>query len=155
MTVGITVGLSVGVTCGVTAGMDESGTVAATLATLSLSPQVETTTTPWAATLTWHTLGTGGNSGDIDFRFDQGSAGVEVRDGHAHTGAAWVAAPGTIGIRARSDLGDPLTVGTIEAAINASSSLAQVTTADPAPTKEIDYGLMDTTNCSGTFSGGL
>lgn len=155
MTIGLKVGLDVGLVVGATTGMDENGTIAATLDATEISPVVETNATPWAATLTWQTLGTAGNGQLLNFRFDEGPAGVEVHDNQSHDGVGWSAAPGTVGIRARGEAVDPLTVGTIESAINASSALAQVTAADPSPTKEIDVGLMDTVNAIGTFSGGL
>lgn len=155
------VGLSVGLACGIGVGIGSDEyvpTVAATVATADLSGNtsgIATNGTNWTATLTWQQLGVIGNGKILDVRFDVGPSSAEIRDNERHNGTTWIAAAGTVGVWISSDIGDPLTVGTIEAAINASSTLAQVTTADASPSKEVDYSLMDATSNSATFSGGV
>lgn len=136
---------------------EQGGTVAATLAVVAMDQSVITTGTPWTATLSWGALGTVGNGKVLDVRFDIGSGTVEVRDNQRSdgSGGGWQAAPGTVGVLVLADAGFAVTVADIEAAINASSALCDVTTADPSPTKEIDIGIMETANVAGTFTGGL
>jgi hypothetical protein len=128
---------------------------AATLNTLDLSPQVVTDGLPWDAILTWNEAGTVGNSGQLDLIFFDGDpAAAEVRDNERHNGVTWEAAPGVIGVRVNSSSGiDEITVGEIEAAINATSELAQVTTPDITPGKIVD-GSMEGVSAVGSFSGG-
>lgn len=152
------VGIGVGIGCGIGVGIGSdlyTPTVAATLHTRDLSGSVLTNVSDWTATLTWQQLGIVGNGKPISLRFDVGAANVEVRDNEDPALGTWAAAPGTVGVLINADLGDPVTIGTLEAAINAGSALAQVTTADPAPTNEIDVPALDTSNITGTFSGGI
>jgi hypothetical protein len=153
------VGISVGLSVGITGGISPAPTVAATLDTADLSEPVATDGTAWAAVLTWAELGPGGNIGILHLHFVDGDpSAVEVRDNERYdTGfiPGWVAAPGTIGALANGTVGvDVPTIAELEAAINAGSSLAQITTADPSPSKEIDMSIMESVSTSGSFSGG-
>jgi hypothetical protein len=146
-------GIQSGVRFGINA---EVATIAATLDTTDLSTPVATDGTDWAAVLTWHEIGPGGNAGVLHLAFIDGDpSGVEVRDGEMNVEGIWVAAPGTIGVLANGTNGiDVPTIGEIEAAINAGSDLAQVTTADPSPSKEVDMSTMEGVVATASFSGG-
>ncbi len=150
----IRAGIVSGIAAGVAAGAYVP-TVAATLATRDLFGSVLTNASDWTARLTWQQLGTVGNGKILSLRFDTGAASVEVRDNEDPALGTWAAAPGTVGVLVHADLGDPVTVGALEAAINAGSALAQVTTADPSPSNEIEIATLDTANITGIFSGGV
>lgn len=129
--------------------------VAATLDTGDLDTEVTTSGTPWAATLEWRTVGIDGNAKQLKIRFDTGLPLVEVRDNESNPfGSGWSAEPGVVGVLVHADIGYPVTIGEIEAAINGISTLVRVTIADPSPANEIDIGTLDTALCTGTFSGG-
>ena len=134
-------------------GSGIGGTVAATLSSGSLD--LLTDGTEWAATLTWSTPGIGGNGKRLSLRFDVGAPAVEVRDNSSNTtGNAWLSDIGTVGVHVTGDVGLPVTIADLEAAINASSALVQVTTPDPSPLKEIDMSTLDTAELIGSFTGG-
>jgi hypothetical protein len=146
-----------GIQSGVRSGLNaEIPTIAATLSTLDLSTEVATDGTDWTAILTWHELGVGGNAGVLHMAFIDGDpSGVEVRDDEMNVEGIWVAAPGTIGVLANGTVAvDVPTIGEIEAAINAGSDLAQVTTSDPSPSKEVDMSTMEGVVAAASFSGG-
>ncbi len=154
--------MSTGIRCGLGCGMGAGivpaagGTVAATLATRDAIPDVATSGDTWRAVLTWHVLGTGGNSGALELLFVDGNPpSAEVRDNQRHNGAGWESAPNTIGVLVTSEAGGAeITMAALEAAINAGSALAQVTTPDPAPSKTVSMAAMEAVNAIGTFSGG-
>lgn len=150
----IRAGIGPRVAAGVQAGAGVP-TVAATLRTSELSGAVVTNAADWTATLTWQQLGTVGNGKILSLRFDTGVANVEVRDNEDPALGTWAAAPGTVGVHVHADVGDPVTIGELEAAINAGPALVQVTTADPSPTNELDIAALDTLNITGTFGGGV
>lgn len=129
--------------------------VAATLDTGDLDVPITTSGTPWAATLEWRTVGIDGNGKQLKVRFDTGGPSVEVRDNESNPfGYEWVSDPGVVGVYVLADIGFDVTVGEIEAAINATSTLARVTAADPSPANVIDIGALDTSVSSGTFADG-
>lgn len=151
MRVGLLVGIS-GQHAGVRAGV-----ASATLSTSSLSTPVATDGTAWAAVLTWSQPGEIGNGGRLDLYFVDGNPhSIEVRDHERfdQDSGLWVAAVGTVGALVTGESGDPITVGEIEAEINATSELASVTTADPSPLKEVDHSTMDSVSTSAAFTGG-
>jgi hypothetical protein len=159
--VSVRAGVRSGVRSGVRAGFNPSlggggGTIAATLNTLDLDPQVATDDTPWDATLTWNTLGAGGNDGVLSLTFHDGDpAEVEVRDNETYETGSWAPAPGTIGVRCRGTSGvDVPTIDAIETAINTTSTLAQITSNDPAPDKSIDMTELEGLTATGSFTGG-
>ncbi len=151
-------GIRCGIGCGIGAGIVPApdGTVAATLTTRDMVPDVATSDVTWRATLTWNALGTGGNAGSMEVFFADGNPhSAEVRDGQRYNGAGWESAPNTIGILIISEAGvDEITVAEIESEIDSASSLAQVTTPDPAPNKTVDMVTMESLTAIGTFSGG-
>ena len=154
-------GIHCGIRCGALVGIGAGdlpavppGVVAATLDTRTM--KVATLLANWFAMLTWHALGTGGNAGQLDMFFMDGDPhSAEVRDNQRYNGATWEAAPDVIGVLVTATaLLDDITVGEIEAAIIAASSLAQVTTHDATPSKTVNMLVMESVNAIGTFSGG-
>jgi hypothetical protein len=117
----------------------------------------------WLATLTATAGGEAGNDVTLSVGCKTGvtAAGestVEVRDNYSYdpvTGL-WTASPNNCGVKILSDDNiDPLTIDTVEAAINATSELVQVTTPHAFPTRYVDSVSVANDLLIGTFTGGL
>lgn len=110
--------------------------------------------TPWTATITSNVIGKDGNGLRISFVMDEGaSRQIDVHD-HEYFAGSWLPLSGNVGVHVMQEnppFFAPLTVLDLEMAINASSSLAFVSTADASPSK-----ILNTTDngFSGSFSGG-
>jgi hypothetical protein len=79
---------------------------------------------------------------------------VEVRDDERYEGSSWVSDPGNVGVLVIHDSIDPMPVADIEAAINATSLLALVTTPDGTGAI-VDADALDGGDKSGSFAGGI
>lgn len=128
------------------------GDVAATLDASTIG--IETSGADWRAILTATEAGAAGNAIVFDILIAEGFPdAIEVRDDEVYLDpGGWTAAAGTIGVLAGAG-GGPIvwTVADLEAAINATSLLVQVTSPDGDPSKE----LLEQIEKAGTFSGGV
>lgn len=97
---------------------------------------------PWRATIS--SVGTACSRLDIAF-VTNALGSVEVRDNQAWNGTAWVAAVGSVGILVKGqDLGaQSVTVGTIEAAITATSAIATVSRHDDTAFKRVAISTLN------------
>jgi hypothetical protein len=112
---------------------------ASTIATASgLSAVVALSVGNWTATLTSVVP----RSFAIWF-LDGATASVEVRDNELYNGTTWVATSGCCGVLVTGrNTTAPVTIATVEAAINASSALVSVTSAHGTPSSTINFTTM-------------
>ncbi len=133
---------------------------AATQATMSTSADLPllTPTGHWTATFTAIKLGTLGTGLSVSVGVLPGTSQlIDVRDNqifNAVTGL-WADLAGNIGVQVVADLTHPVTIGAIEAAINAYSDLIDVTTPHGTPTAILDITSMaGQTTTIGSTAGG-
>jgi hypothetical protein len=115
---------------------------------------VETDSANWQGELTATEAGEAGNSLTLHvIIFEQAPDAIEVRDGEVYVDpTGWIATPNAIGVLVGAGGGAlAWTVADLEAEINATSLLAQVTTVDFDPTKVLEEQV----ERIGTFAGGL
>lgn len=121
---------------------------ASTILTASgLSGTVTLSVATWAATLTSVVPRT------VSVCFEDGvAASVEVRDNEIYSAGAWSSQSGNCGVKVVSrNTTAPIAIATIEAAINATSTLVQVTSAHATPSATVDATAMAGLQRTGTF----
>ncbi len=133
--------------------------VAAFVRTLGLSDRVLTDAGEWDAVITWAVVGEAPNGNTFQITFVDGASDVEVRDNQSFNSftSLWSAAVGTVGVLVSYDITgtSDITIGDIEDAINATSLLCSVTTADRTPTKLVSMLALEGIACTSMFAGGI
>jgi hypothetical protein len=151
--VGPDIGPRVGERIGDTAS---PGHTSATLRIGDLGSPVLTSSISWEATLAYREAGTVGNGKKLHLLFLVGSQSISVTDdeGFADEFGAPTSEPGSVAVLVYGNVGDSPTVGDLEAAITAGSTLIEVTVGDAEPSNVIDVRSMDSVLLVGDFGGG-